>query len=134
MAHYAFIDENNTVVEVIVGRDEDDLIDGVDDWETYYSTKRDGMTAVRTSYNTRAGVHYDPETGDPSEDQSKAFRGNYAGLGMVYYFDADVFAHPQPYPSWTLDPACACWVAPMPKPADGAEYEWDEEAGEWVAE
>jgi hypothetical protein len=49
----------------------------ISDWEAYYSTKRDGLTAVRTSFNTKGGVHFDSETDEPSENQTKAFRYNY---------------------------------------------------------
>jgi hypothetical protein len=83
MAHYAFIDSDNLVTQVIVGRDENDLGEGVTDWETYYG-KVMGQVCRQTSYNTRGGVHYDPETGLPSEDQTKALRFNYAGIGFTY--------------------------------------------------
>ena len=81
MAHYAQLNSENIVVAVFVGRDEDDLADGVTNWETYYAPN--GYTVKQTSYNTRGGVHYDPETGEPSEDQTKALRFNYAGIGLL---------------------------------------------------
>lgn len=86
MAHYAFIDENNIVVEVIVGRDENDLIDGVTSWESHYGELR-GMTCLRTSYNTYVdenGVSQHREGGTP-------FRGTYAGIAYTYDSDANVF-------------------------------------------
>jgi hypothetical protein len=86
MAHYAFLDEDNFVIEVIVGRDENDLVDGVSSWETYYGNIR-GQTCVRTSYNTyrdENGVSQHALGGTP-------FRGTYAGIGMRYDKDADVF-------------------------------------------
>jgi len=86
MAHYAFIDENNIVVEVIVGRDENDLPDDVLSWESYYGEFR-GMTCLRTSYNTYLdvnGVSQHREGGTP-------FRGTFAGIGYTYDPDADVF-------------------------------------------
>ena len=110
MAHYAELDETLTVVQVFVGRNEDDLIDGVTDWELYYA--RPGFTVKRTSYNTRGGVHYKPETGEPSADQSKAFRGNYAGIGFTYDEELDAFIPPKPSEDATLDTETFTWVVP----------------------
>jgi hypothetical protein len=90
MAHYAFLDENNVVVEVIVGKHEGE--DGID-WEQHYGEFR-GLVCKRTSYNTRNGVHYDPQTNQPSTDQSKAFRHNYAGIGAVYDPARNLFTQP----------------------------------------
>ncbi len=100
-----------------------------------------GGTWLQTSYNTRGGVHYDPETGEPSADQSKALRFNYAGIG--YTFDPDkgtdgAFIPPKPFESWVLDETTCLWVAPVEMPeetdAEGnpVPYVWDESAGEWV--
>lgn len=94
MAHYAILDENNIVIQVFVGRDEDDLSDGVTNWEDYYSTP--GRPVKRTSYNTRGGVHY--TDGVPSPDQSKALRYNYAGIGFFYDEARDAFIPPEPAP------------------------------------
>ena len=128
MAHYAQIDSNNFVTFVFVGRD--DVVEGIDDWEIYYAPK--GFTVKQTSYNTRGGVHYDPETGEPSEDQTKALRFNYAGIGFTYDEERDAFIPPKPYDSWLLDEDTCLWVAPVPMPEDG-DYTWDEDAGDWVA-
>ena len=87
---------------------------------------------VQCSYNTRGGVHYDPKTGKPSADQSKALRFNYAGVGYLYDETRDAFISPTPYPSWVLDEATCQWVAPIPMPEDGANYVWDEDAGDWI--
>jgi len=122
MAHYAFLDENNIVTEVIVGRDEDDLAEGVASWEDYYGAFR-GQRCLQTSYNTKAGEHGNGGT---------AFRGNYAGIGFTYDEALDAFIPPQPYPSWVLDEEIFSWVAPVPAPTDGKRYDWDEEAGAWV--
>ena len=124
MAHFAKLDENNTVVFVTVGRDEDD---GKED----ELTARTGEVYKQTSFNTRGGVHYDPKTGKPSKDQSKALRGNYAGIGFTYNQTLDAFIPPKPFDSWTLDDETFSWVAPVPKP-EGGEYVWDEEALAWV--
>ena len=128
MAHYAVLDSENIVTQVFVGRDESDLADGVDSWETYYAPE--GFTVKRTSYNTRGGIHY--TDGEPSEDQSKAFRFNYASAGHTYDADRDAFIPPTPYPSWVLDEATCLWVAPIDYPADGGLYVWDEPTVSWV--
>jgi len=101
MAHYAQLDSNNIVVNVFVGRDEDDLADGVTSWEEYYAP--DGYTVKRTSYNTYGGQH--SEGGTP-------FRKNYAGIGYTYDEARDAFIPPQPGPDWTLDEETCTWVAP----------------------
>lgn len=111
MAHYAFIDENNVVTEVITGRDEDEVVNGIADWESYYGELR-SLVCKRTSYNTRGGVHYDSETGLPSEDQSKALRGNYAGIGFTYDETLDAFIPPQPNHSWILNETTYSWEPP----------------------
>ena len=108
MAHYAELDETLTVTQVFVGRHEDDLPEGVDDWEEYYA--RPGFTVKRTSYNTRGGVHY--TDGEPSEDQGKAFRGNYAGIGFTYDEDLDAFIPPKPSEDATFDKSTFTWVVP----------------------
>ena len=105
MAHYAFIDENNIVVEVITGRDENE-----GDWETYYGNIR-GLTCLRTSYNNN-------------------IRKQYAGIGYTYDPLADVFVAPQPFPSWTLD-ANHDWQPPIPRPDDGFSV-WDEDNQKWI--
>jgi hypothetical protein len=118
MAHYAKV-ENGIVVQVIVA--EQDVIDsGVF-----------GHGWVQTSYNTRGGVHYDPSTGEPSADQSKALRKNYAGIGYTYDSINDVFIPPQPYPSWTLDEDTCFWNPPVAMPTDGKMYSWNEESLSW---
>jgi len=86
---------------------------------------------IQTSYNTRGGKHYDPETG--LEDDKPALRGNYAGPGMVYDRTNDVFYNQQPFPSWTLNNTTWTWEAPTPMPvAEGKIYTWDEATVSWV--
>jgi hypothetical protein len=123
MAHYAFINDNNIVTQVIVGKDEDDFVDGITDWESYYSAFV-GERCLRTSYNTAAGVH----TGG-----GEAYRGNYAGIGYTYDEALDAFIAPQPYPSWALNEATYSWEAPVAYPEDGGVYVWNENKKEWEA-
>jgi hypothetical protein len=128
MAHYAQLNSDSFVVNVFVGRD--DFVEGIDDWETYYAPE--GYTVKQTSYNTRGGVHYNPETGEPSEDQTKALRFNYAGIGFTYDDDRAAFIPPKPFDSWVLDEATCLWEAPVAYPEDGGGYGWDEETTNWI--
>jgi len=116
MAHYAFLDENNIVINVIVGKDE-----GETDWEAYYADKT-GQTCKRTSYNTHAGEHR--LGGTP-------FRKNYAGIGYIYDPARDAFLPPPPYNSWVVNEDTCQWVAPEPQPNDGQVYIWDEDTISW---
>jgi hypothetical protein len=109
MAHYAFLDENNIVIEVITGIDETEMIEGLDT-ETWYGNFR-GQTCKRTSYNGN-------------------IRKQYAGIGFTYNEIANVFIAPQPYQSWSLDENFD-WQAPTPMPTEGFWY-WSEENGEWL--
>ena len=118
MAHYAFLDENNIVTEVIVGKNEGE--DGID-WEQWYGDFR-GQVCKRTSYNTKGNVHNNGGT---------PYRGNYAGIGYTYRADIDAFVPPQPFQSWTLD-ANAQWQPPVAMPIDGGMYSWDEATTAWV--
>ena len=129
MAHYAYIDKTNTVHSVIVGPDEGTEPEGVESWEAYFSAKGKGRS-LQTSYNTVGGVHY--TDGQPSEDQRKALRFNYAGIGFTYDEGRDAFIPPKPFESWVLDEDTCLWVAPVPYPEDGESYTWDEDAGDWV--
>ena len=110
MAHYAFLDENNIVTEVIVGIDETELIEGVNP-ETWYGQFR-GQRCVRTSYNNR-------------------IRGHYAGIGHRYDDTLDIFVAPQPFPSWTML-ADGNWQPPQPYPTDNGLYSWNETTCQWV--
>ncbi len=122
MAHYAFLDDNNIVTEVITGRDEGDLVAGVTSWEDYYSSIR-GQRCLRTSYNTQGGVHLNG--GEP-------FRKNYAGIGFTYDDERDCFIPAKPFDSWVLNEDTCLWEAPVPYPADGGIYTWNEETGNWA--
>lgn len=124
MAHFAKIGPDNIVITVLVGRDEDE------DKELALS-ERTGDTYRRTSYNTRGGVHY--TNGVPSEDQSKAFRKNFAWIGYIWDESRNAFYAPQPYPSWILNESSCIWESPVPEPApkEGFDYVWDEETLSW---
>jgi hypothetical protein len=118
MSHFAKV-EDGTVTQVIVA--EQDFVDTQDgEW-------------VQTSYNTRGGKHYDPETQE--EDAGTPLRKNYAGIGYVYDSAKNAFYAPQPYASWTLNDDTCFWEAPTPMPADGSLekiYNWDEDTTAWV--
>ena len=125
MAHYAFLDENNTVTEVIVGKNENE--DNID-WEVHYGNFR-GQTCKRTSYNTQGGVH--GLGGTP-------LRKNYAGVGYTYDSQRDAFIPPKPFASWQLNDASCLWEAPTPYPTDVGtveapkRYVWNEETLAWT--
>lgn len=104
MAHYAFLDDNNIVTQVIVGRNEDDLPDGITSWEDYYGELH-GQTCLRTSYNTHGNEHLAGGT---------SFRGNYAGIGYTYDPSRDVFIAPEPPEAIGFDEATLTWVMPSP--------------------
>ena len=110
MAHYAFLDENSVVTEVITGIDETELIEGKDP-ETWYGDFR-GQACKRTSYNGN-------------------IRKNYAGIGYTYDEARDAFIPPKPYPSWLLNEDTCQWNAPKPYPEDGVIYQWSEELVDW---
>jgi len=109
MAHYAFLNSNNVVTEVITGKDETELLEGLTPEEWYGNFR--GQTCIRTSYNARIRKHY-------------------AGIGMLYDPDLDAFYPPQPYPSWTLDADCN-WQPPTPRPDGDTFYTWNESTLEW---
>jgi len=109
MAHYAYLNDNNKVVIVIVGKDETELINGLDT-ETYYA-QGTAYTVKRTSYNHN-------------------IRKQFAAIGYSYDAVNDVFIAPQPYPSWSLDQNFN-WQAPKPMPLDTKCY-WNETDLEWV--
>jgi hypothetical protein len=119
MAHYAFLNENNIVTEVIVGKDEGE--NGID-WEQHYGEFR-GQTCKRTSYNTSGGVH--TQGGTP-------LRKNYAGIGYTYDSIRDAFIPPKSYNSWVLNEDSCLYEAPTPMPTDDKRYSWDEETTTWI--
>lgn len=120
MGHYA---------KVLNGKVEQVIVAEAEFFETFVDSSPG--TWIQTSYNTKGGVHYDPSTGQPSENQSKALRGNYAGIGMIYDVQNDVFYASQPFSSWILDKSDWTWKAPVSMPIDGKLYEWDEGSKSW---
>ena len=110
MAHYAFLNDDNIVTEVIVGKDETELIEGLDP-ETYYGNFR-GQVCKRTSYNNN-------------------IRKNYAGIGFSYDEELDAFIPPKPFNSWMLDEETCQWEAPVAYPTDGFSYVWNESKVDW---
>jgi len=115
MAHFAQLDENNIVVQVIVGVDEPH-----DGEAIYFQTT--GKVWKKTSYNTVGGVH--SLGGTP-------FRKNYAGIGFTYDAQRDAFIPPQPFPSWVLDEQTCQWNPPIQYPSDDKRYQWDEQTTSW---
>lgn len=119
MAHYAFLDANNIVTEVIVGKDENE--DGIL-WELHYGAFRN-QVCKRTSYNTIGGVHTSGDT---------PYRKNYAGIGYTYDESRDAFIPPKPFNSWVLNETTCLWDSPTPMPEDGKPYRWDEDTTSWI--
>jgi hypothetical protein len=110
MAHYAFLNSDNIVTEVITGIDETELIEGLNP-ETWYGNFR-GQTCKRTSYNGN-------------------IRKNYAGIGYSYDAERDAFIAPKPFDSWILDEETCLWEAPVAYPTDGFTYKWNEPQTDW---
>tara|TARA_B100000378_G_scaffold124559_1_gene100569 strand:+ start:94 stop:477 length:384 start_codon:yes stop_codon:yes gene_type:complete len=118
MAHFAKV-EDTIVTQVIVA--EQDYIDTLPDKEKW----------VQTSYNTKGGKHYAPESAWQIEDDGTPIRYNYAGIGFTYDYGNDAFYAPQPYPSWTLNKTTFEWQAPIGYPNDGKDYIWNESSTSW---
>jgi len=116
MAHYAFLDENNIVTEVIAGKEEGNF-----NWEQQYGSFR-GQLCKRTSFNTIGGVHQ--LGGTP-------FRKNFAGIGYQYDQTRDAFISPKPFNSWILNETTCLWESPIPYPQDNNRYNWNEQNQSW---
>ena len=119
MAHFAKV-ESGTVTQVIVA--EQDFIDTLPDKDKW----------VQTSYNTRGGKHYAPNS--QNEDSGTPLRKNYAGIGFTYDQVRDAFYPPSPHPSWILNETTCAWEPPNGKfhPQDGKTYVWKEDVQDWV--
>jgi len=116
MAHFAKLNENNVVIFITVGRDEDN-------GKEAELSARTGDVYKQTSYNTHGGVHANGNT---------PLRKNYAGIGYTYDSQRDAFIPPKPYASWLLNEDTCRWTAPTPMPTDGKRYSWDEATLSWV--
>lgn len=110
MAHYAYLNDQNIVINVIVGKDENELIDGLHP-EIYYALGTP-YTVKRTSYNGN-------------------IRKQYCGIGYSYNLEADVFVAPRPFTSWSLNDNHD-WQAPKLYPQDEKIYYWDESKLDWI--
>jgi hypothetical protein len=127
VSHYAKV-QDGVVTQVIVAEPE------------FFDTFVDNSPGkwIKTSYNIRGGVYYDPTTNEPATDQSvindddARLRKNYAGVGFTYDRDRDAFIPPKPYDSWVLNEDTCLYEAPVAYPDDGNDYEWDEETTSWV--
>ena len=135
MAHYAKLGANNKVISVEVVADKDCLnADGIEDEEVgrqFLERIHSWPLWKQTSYNTSGNKH-------KSGDDSKALRGNYAGIGMTYDEDNDLFLPKKPFVSWTLNVAEARWQSPIGDAPELSEeemtthrYEWNESTGAW---
>jgi hypothetical protein len=120
MAHFARVDKG-IVKEIIVAQQ--------DFFDSYVATEAGEW--IQCSYNTRGGVHYQSDRITPSDDQTKALRKNYAGIGFTYDKDKDAFIPPKPFNSWTLNEDTCLWEAPVAYPDDGQDYTWNEETKSW---
>ena len=127
MSHFAQINSQYIVQQVLVITQEE-INTGI--WS-------DPASWIQTSYNTRGGIYYIPDTNTPDPDQSKAFRKNYAGIGYMYLAygpEGEGFVPPSPYPSWVMNSFSYTWEAPvpMPVPNNPPYYYWDEATLSWV--
>lgn len=116
MSHFAKI--NNGIVEQVIVSEQDVINSMSGQW-------------IQTSYNTRGGIHYQPNSNIPSDDQSKALRKNFAGIGMLYDDIRDAFYAPKPFNSWILNESTCFWEPPTPRPNDGNQYSWNEQTLSW---
>ena len=145
MARFAKLGSNNKIIQVLKLNNKDMLnADGVED-ETVgqqYLQRHNNWPAemwIQTSYNTRGGKHYDNKTGELSEDQSKALRGNHAGIGFIWDEDNNIFYRKKPYASWVLNTTTASWHSPIGDPPALTDeekeadtiYQWNEEGQSW---
>lgn len=122
MPYFAQIDDTDTVISVQPIEQETIDTGGFGNPSSF----------IQTSYNTRGGIHYLPNTTSPNPDQSKALRKNYAGIGYKYDRVRDAFIPPKTWPSWVLNEDSCLWEAPVPYPIDGALYRWDEPTLSWI--
>ena len=120
MAHFSKVLDGK-VVNVIVAEPE------------FFETFIDSSPGewIQTSYNTFGGIHYQPNSRTPSEDQSKSLRKNFGSVGYTYDRIKDAFIPPKPYSSWVLNEQTCLWESPVSYPTDGENYYWDEGTLSW---
>lgn len=121
MSHFAKVVDGK-VVEILVAE--------ADYFENFLDTSPGEW--IQTSYNTRGGIHYQPNSNIPSEDQSKALRKNHAGIGYSYDRELDAFIPPKPFNKWILNKETCYWEPPVPMPDDGMRYRWSDDLDSWV--
>lgn len=136
MAHYAKAENNSLVEQVLVVNNEDTFDSNGQESEIVGNTFLNNLLGgnsqwLKTSYNTRGGIHYQSDNNTPSEDQSKAFRKNFAQIGYTYDEQRDAFIPPKPYPSWILDEFSCLWNPPISYPNDNQNYYWNENDLTW---
>lgn len=117
MAHFARLNEGNTVLQVIVVNNSE-LLD-----ENGQESEAKGVAFCQSIF---------PETTWVQTSYNNNFRKNYAGIGYTYDPQRDAFIPPQPYNSWVLVEETCQWTAPVPRPTDGKNYRWDEPTVSWV--
>jgi hypothetical protein len=136
MANFAKIGLDNRVIDIqFIDTINTMTPEGVEDeavGRAYLAKIFGHETWVQTSFNTSGGKHYDAVTGGLSVDQTKALRKNYAGIGYTYDSARDAFIAPKPFDTWVLNEDTCLWVPPIPRPADGKMYQWDEATTSWV--
>jgi hypothetical protein len=123
MANYALLDENNVVTNIIRGRDEDDLVDDVTDWEEYYGNFHN-QKCKRTSINTFANTH---------RNDKVPFRKNHAMIGGTYSDKLDAFIPLKEHAAWVLNEETCRWESPIPRPEETSTlvYDWNDTAESW---
>jgi hypothetical protein len=120
MSHYAKVDSG--IVINVIKADADFFNTFVDDSPGEW---------IQSSYNTKGGVHYQPDSNTPSDDQSKALRKNFASIGGTYDPVRDAFYAPKKFNSWVLNETTCQWEAPVAYPDDGNRYTWNETDQVW---
>jgi len=138
MASFAKLNDQNEVLTVLTVSD-NDCLDSDNNFSEevgrQFLENSTGWTKCKqTSYNSRHGIYYTPNTTEQDPDQTKLFRGTHASVGMIYDETNDIFKIKQPYPSWTWNASSYEWEAPTSKP-DNPEpdyYMWDEGSQSWV--
>ena len=143
MGHFAKLNNNNEVIDIVAVDNNDLMIDGIENEEigiNFLTSIFNHTNWKQTSYNTRGGIHYLPNSTTPSSTQKKAVRWTYAGIGMIYEPLRDIFIHKKPYPSWYLNEETYTWQSPIARPNKDfipTEYKaynhyiWNEDVMDW---